>query len=316
MPSSSSQNPDEPSGLLKILASVFSGVLFGLFLSKLDTPTENDRKSVHPQNNPRPETPLGPLQIPVAPQVPPAPTKQYYPDRRKDDTQRWKKNTEIVAVGIAGGLLVANIFVTVGTWKAAKAAKHAANTADATLKSSQQSFETDQRPYVVTDGVPSFSFNAKTKKVNFAEASIRLKNTGRTPAFDTFSAVRFDRWDFTGPGKQKTVPALVVAEDTVFSNVSEGMRIYNAEAPEILRRILLRQDMAPGANNYFTTNDLISPLPESDVVKLQNGDTVLIFTGIARYTGFGHTYETAFCFYYLGTDSSVWHYCAHNNSIK
>jgi hypothetical protein len=103
MPSSPSQNPDEQPGLLKILASVFSGVLFGWFFSKLDTPAKDNGEPIHPKDNPRPETSLGALQIPVTPQIPPTPAQHYQPDRRKDNTPRWKKWTEIVAVSIAGG---------------------------------------------------------------------------------------------------------------------------------------------------------------------------------------------------------------------
>lgn len=129
-PSSPSQNSPEPRGLLHILASAFSGVLFGLFLSKLNTPsndpTHRNRESAHPKDNPGPETTRSPLQIPITSQVPPAPA-HYYPDSRKDNTPPWKKWTEIVAVGVACGLLIANVIVTIGTWRAANAAKDAAD---------------------------------------------------------------------------------------------------------------------------------------------------------------------------------------------
>jgi hypothetical protein len=197
--------------------------------------------------------------------------------------------------------------------RSADAAKNSVRIADATLKSSQQSFETDQRPYVVPDGVPYFTFDRKTTKPIFTNASIRLKNTGRTPAFDTFSASRFDRWDW---GEMpRNVELLVAAEDRIFDNISETMRLYDTPAREAIKKVVLRQDMAPGANNYFTTNFLESPMPETDFPKLVAGDTVLIFVGIARYGGFGHEYRTDFCFFYAGDQPSVWHYCSHHNAI-
>jgi hypothetical protein len=50
-PSSSSQNSREPRGLLYILASVFSGVLFGLFFSQLRTPLQDSHEFIQPQEN-------------------------------------------------------------------------------------------------------------------------------------------------------------------------------------------------------------------------------------------------------------------------
>lgn len=143
-PSSTSQNSPEPSGLLRILWAAFSGVLFGVFLSKLKPPAKGSSESIHPQNNSDPEKSLSPRTPLPIPPVPPTPTEHYQPDRRKDNTPKWKVWTEIAAVGIAGALLVANIFVTVGTWKAAIAAKSAAETAAKQL-------ELTDRPWVTVD---------------------------------------------------------------------------------------------------------------------------------------------------------------------
>jgi hypothetical protein len=116
--------------------------LFGLFLSKLNAPTndpgEDDSGSVHPQNNSTPETPLRQFQRPTTPQIPPTTTEHYYPDRRKDNTPPWKKRTEIAAVIIAGVLIAANVFVTIGTWRAANASKSTAETAAKQMEVSER----------------------------------------------------------------------------------------------------------------------------------------------------------------------------------
>ena len=170
MPSSPSQNSDEPPSLLKILASVFSGVLFGLFLSKLDTPTEKGRESIHPKDNPRPETALGSLQVPITTQVPPTPAEHYHSDRRKDNTPRWKKRTEIVAVGIAFGLLVANGFVTVGTWKAANATRDSVALA-------RKNAHFDQRAWLgISYGTYKYAVNEPFG------VTFEVTDTGKTPA--------------------------------------------------------------------------------------------------------------------------------------
>ena len=57
MPSSSSQNSDGPPGLLHTLAAVFSGVLFGLFLSKLRALIQDSSETVHVENPTPHETP-------------------------------------------------------------------------------------------------------------------------------------------------------------------------------------------------------------------------------------------------------------------
>jgi hypothetical protein len=174
MPSSPPQNSDEPSGLLRTLAAAFSGVLFGVFLSKLkapsDNPTEGYSESVHPKDNSRPETALGSLQIPITTQVPPSPAEHYHPDRRKDNTPRWKKWTEIIAVGIAGGLLIANGFVTVGTWKAAKATK-------ASVDLARKNAHFDQRAWLgISYGTYKYAVNEPFG------VTFEVADTGKTPA--------------------------------------------------------------------------------------------------------------------------------------
>src|SRR5256885_12925407 len=73
MPSSSSQNPPEPRGLLHTLAAVFSGVLFGLFLSKFKTPPQQSMKGTTPstetddKNNSGQNFPPLPMQAPPTP---------------------------------------------------------------------------------------------------------------------------------------------------------------------------------------------------------------------------------------------------------
>jgi hypothetical protein len=203
--------------------------------------------------------------------------------------------------------------VILGMGQLATASRNA-KTAEDNLKSSQQSSEIDQRPYVITDGVPYFSADDKGQ-INFSKASIRLKNVGRTPALDTFSAERFDRRYFSG---KKTMEALKVSEDSVFDSVFHSMRLYDTRPAdrEAIEKFVIHQDVAPGANNYFTTVDLTSPFLESDRVDIQNGTTILVFAGIARYKGSNHAYETHFCFFYFGNNPTVWHYCTHHNDIQ
>lgn len=167
MSSSSSQKPEESRRPLDILFSIFSGVLIGLFLSKLNTPanepTEGNSTTIHPENEAEPKTPLVP---------PPASANHYYPNRCQDNTPPWKKRTEIAAVCIAGLLLIANIFVTVGTWKAANAAKDAAEASEGQLRPWLDAEVTGIKVIFDTEGNAS------------VEVTMKVVNVGHSPATD------------------------------------------------------------------------------------------------------------------------------------
>src|SRR6266403_650223 len=96
MPSSPSQSPDEQPGLLRILASVFSGVLFGLFLSKLRAPISQSADAPHGQDstNNRTEYPRNHAVRGVRvteTNGPPTPPQCNYPDKKpKHWWKRWK----------------------------------------------------------------------------------------------------------------------------------------------------------------------------------------------------------------------------------
>jgi len=170
------QDSQEPSGLLRTLASVFSGVLFGLLLSKLNTPsggpTQNNCTTIDPENDAKPKAPLSSLQVPITSRVPPIPTERYQPDRRKDNTQKWKKRTEIAGVITALVLLIVNIFTTLGTWKAANGAKEAADVAVGQLR---PWLDVDiTRMEVAFDAVGSAS----------VQIEIKVLNDGHSPATD------------------------------------------------------------------------------------------------------------------------------------
>lgn len=170
-PSSPSQNSSERRGLLYILLSVFA-FLSGWSLSRLRTPSDDDGKPVHPEDDTPPESGLGQLESPIAPQIPLTPTQHYQPDRRKDNTPSWKKTAEIVAIGIAGGLLIINIVALCAARKAANAAKESVELA-------RMNADMDQRAWV---GVSDIS--SSVRKSEDWTVSFMFKNTGKTPAKD------------------------------------------------------------------------------------------------------------------------------------
>jgi hypothetical protein len=96
MSSLPSQNPDEPSGLLKILGAFFSGVLFGLFFSKLRAPIEQPIRTDRTQDNAEDERrggqniPDQPVRV-VVERLPPSnpPTHEQQAEKKRDRRPQW-----------------------------------------------------------------------------------------------------------------------------------------------------------------------------------------------------------------------------------
>jgi hypothetical protein len=109
--------------------------------------------------------------------VPPIPTQYNGPERRKDNTPRWKKRAELTALFTAVLLLVVNVFIGWGNWRAAGAAKSSADTASKTLLISEQAHITIGR----SDGTVAeivMPNNPKDK----AGILVYFQNSGHVPA--------------------------------------------------------------------------------------------------------------------------------------
>lgn len=187
----------------------------------------------------------------------------------------------------------------------ANAAASAAKTADATLKSSQKSFRTDLRPYLVTD-IPQFleppAANGKTIRAN-----VTFKDIGRTPALNDVNYVNLLRYRAT-----KSTDKFVAFLERSFADLRK--KVANQEGAKYGR--LARRDVAPTAT-IFTTAEDTTPLSVQEVPELEKGTLTLFFVGIAKYTdAFDESYETEFCYFYFGTDPRTWHICDSHNIIK
>jgi hypothetical protein len=164
MSSSPSQTPDEEPGLLKILASVFSGILFGWLLSKFDAPNQEVGESTPQQDAPTPETQRG--MSASSPLIIHAPANAPETENGERDTPFWEKATVLITLG----LLVVNIFLWCATNKAANAAKDS-------VKLAEKNARIDERAWVAVSNISSeFRQNE--------DWTVRLifKNTGKTPA--------------------------------------------------------------------------------------------------------------------------------------
>jgi hypothetical protein len=177
---------NESRGLLRTLSAAFSGVFLGFLLSRSNTPTNNPAQGgepVYPEDNATPERTFGQFQTSIPSEIRPSPAQHYGPDGRKDNTPPWKKNTEIAAVCIAGGLLVVNLFVTIASWRAASASKGAA---EWTANQTRLIFN-DQRPLIWVK-MPEIRIEAG--KPIFV-ANMEIFNYGRTPGLAR-ARIRFE----------------------------------------------------------------------------------------------------------------------------
>jgi len=208
-------------------------------------------------------------------------------------------------LGVFRSQLEQMIVATKAAKESADAAKQAANTAEATLKSSQTSFWIDQRPYVITDGPPQFVTppNAAGRPI---QANVVLKDIGRTPAI---KAVWF--FDLL-PYRAKTRPGyLSFLENSYIALKMRQKATTEKHAAEMSR------DIAPTATTFSTENARALSTPEMMDLEKGDGSFILLSVGIVSYTDATRgSYETEFCYFFVGTDPKVWHICDSHNTIR
>jgi hypothetical protein len=189
-------------------------------------------------------------------------------------------------------------------WGQLKATKKSADAADAALKSQQISFQTDQRPYVVTDGMPQFLTipNVKAK----TQANVVFKDIGKTPATNAVWFV-----DLL-PYRAETRAGFLSFLETSFVNLrkrrDETIRTHAGE---------MRRDISPTTTTFSTQEARPLLAREMDDLTKGDGSFILLSIGIVNYTdGFNGAYETEFCYFFAGPDTRVWHLCDAHNTIK
>jgi hypothetical protein len=219
MPSSSSQNSDEPPGLLKILGAVFSGVLFGVFLSKLKTPVQDPVETIHPQNstdNRQTEAaPPSPLAVAIESYPPPSVSEEEKSDKKRE---RFYRRGSLVAS-------IATVLITLGilcvTYRYTKYAGGQLQTMKGQLQTMQAQMELQERPWIKIVNVETRGNNPMVPALSFQDAhndfehklqatfqlKVSIKNIGHSVAeIAVRPEVFFPLWDNFGksvPDEQK-----------------------------------------------------------------------------------------------------------------
>jgi hypothetical protein len=224
MPSSRHQNSDGPSSLLHTLVAVFSGVLFGLFLSKFKTPPHQSINSIAPNADSEDENNKPRNLPPLQSQIPPSPTNAENTCKCcHHKTPWWKIALEIgVFAATVAAVVAPSVYarITYKMWQGMQSQ----------TKTARQQLELSERPWikiidVKTLGnnplIPAFSFQGfghgvfpqGTKQATF-QLRISMKNIGHSPAF-----VGAD-FELFFPAWKDTFEDLIVTEEKRFCDTS------------------------------------------------------------------------------------------------
>jgi len=222
--------------------------------------------------------------------------------------QRWHATTLSNQVVAASTLVIAlatliNLCVAVGQWNVLGRQLVEMRNAE---KQTQQSFQIDERPYITIDGnAPQFLQSPNTAGIPVS-ANVVLKDIGKTPAVKTVWFV-----DLL-PYRATNRPDYLGYVDTAFEDLRKRRdSTIKEQAAEMSR------DVAPAATTFSTENSRALTGREMTDIAKGDGSFILLSVGIVNYTdAFGGSYETEFCYFFVGSDPKVWHICDAHNTIR
>lgn len=193
---------------------------------------------------------------------------------------------------------------------AANAAKSAAETASAAMKQSEETFITEQRPYLVA-AIPDFNQTSIVGNQAIT-ANITFVNIGRTPARKIIRNIKMS------PYHASDRKAFIRFINGLFANLRDKDR---KDRSEIAITQDAEVDVAPQANQFSTNSAITIPPEDVTALAVEKGQDVgkvaLFYVGVASYTdAFGTPYKTEFCYFYVGTNLKVWHVCDNHNTIQ
>lgn len=188
------------------------------------------------------------------------------------------------------------------------AAQSAAKSASDSVRASIESFQVDQRPYLVA-GKPVFAEQPSPNRPVLV--NMTLTNLGKTEAI----RIRHHRalWLVAGGDTPIKTRDLI---DTRFNRTREQIKNYPAFA---------RHDISPHAD-LFTTATLgdaekftnsPNPISGPDFERLKLGTVALLLVGGVLYGDrFGQEHETEYCHYFGGPNFTAWNFCPIHNVTR
>lgn len=280
MPSSPSQNSGEQPGLLKILGAVFSGVLFGLFLSKLKTPAQQSIESISPKTKTSDKKDSAYDLSSFSTQIPPSPPTTENPCKCcHHKTPWWKIVLEI-------GTFVAAVGALVATARYAYIAAEQLVSMNSTYDQIRKQTRTNQES-VLRAARPMIGFVGNKLAVQrtptMLRVSYRLKNSGQIPGrrlvirYDFVSENTVTKWSYPGlcpqalnDSKDARKPALAIHPGEEIPLASGDLIIPKLEN-SMLQVCLCYHNW--GARGIYTTV-LYYSLDRREVVNIEDGTEV------------------------------------------
>jgi hypothetical protein len=180
MPSTPSQNPDNSSGLLKTLGAVFSGVLFGLFLSKLKSPTQQSVGSVSSNTDSDSETNRGNVLPSVPTQTLPSPPNPGNPCQCcHHRIPRWKIALDVgMFLATVGAFIAAAIYAGITHRMWTEMQQQTCIQREATTNA--------KRAWIGLSETPKVQVSSLAGKTYSANTELSIKNFGEGPAQNVF----------------------------------------------------------------------------------------------------------------------------------
>jgi hypothetical protein len=197
--------------------------------------------------------------------------------------------------------------------KQSVAAISTAVTGAETLNASNESFQIQQRPYLVTQA-PSFVDGAGPTVIGRARVNLFYFDIGKTPAIKIHRSSRLIKF-YAITGRESAAHAKVAKfMQATFDDLHRELE-KEAKSDSQYASVL-RNDLAPGANGFFTDN-LEDALSQPDIDAVKSEQLALFDVGVLTYTdAFNGKYETEFCYYFIDADPNIWHFCDSHHTIN
>jgi hypothetical protein len=243
-------------------------------------PTDNE------DSNPSPDSPqVAPPVTPTQHEVPREPNQradnQNATARELAREFRWVEVTQLIINGALAIIGIVALWIYYGQLrvmrgqlgeiikqypelqKSADAAKSAAETANATLKSSEKSFIIDQRPYVIVEGNGLHFVTYPPVADQPIEITTFLKNVGKTPAIQIVMNIHL--LTFKGKAIAGLAKKEIRQEQQRYISLLEPAFLKLRSDDEKIRSEIIKlknlsvgQDLAPLSDTFMTSHNPVS----------------------------------------------------------
>lgn len=193
------------------------------------------------------------------------------------------------------------------------------NAAVNALKSSQKTFQIDQRPYMVLEeNFPAFDVEGLPVPGRKISVNVQIKNIGKTPAVQVRNYIRFfprrDRLTTNMSPKE-----IRDSRAAYISEIESGFSKMNAQDEVFRKKAKQFANLSPG-RDFAPTKGVLITSPEDFVMEandgplLQTGELALYVIGESLYSdSYGNPYRTEYCYFYFGPYPKIWHLCDSHN---